>query len=82
MRNIRYLLWKEGTDRKDWPSKLAKWLGCPLERAEDLLEGQGPSLTSKEKGALATATRLAPEDFSANLVEKQDVDILGENIRH
>jgi Helix-turn-helix. len=82
MRNIRYLLWKEGTEGKDWRSKLAEWLGCPLQRAEDLLEGEGKNLTPKEKKALEKATGLAPEDLSGNLLEKQSVDILGENIRH
>jgi len=81
-RNIRYLLWKEGTERKDWPSKLAERLGCPLQRAEDLLEGEGKNLTPKEKKALEKATGLAPEEFSGNLLEKHDVDILVENIRH
>jgi transcriptional regulator with XRE-family HTH domain len=80
-RNIRYLLWKEGTDRKDWPSKLAKWLGCPLQRAEDLLEGEGKDLTSKEKKALEKATGLVPEGLSGDLLEKHDGDIIVENIR-
>jgi transcriptional regulator with XRE-family HTH domain len=81
-RNIRYLLWKEGADRKDWESKLAKWLGCPLQRAEELLEREGEALTSKGKKALTNVTGLAPEDFSADLLEKQGVNILVENIRH
>jgi transcriptional regulator with XRE-family HTH domain len=81
-KNIRYLLWKEGADRKDWPSKLAEWLGCPLRRAEDLLEGEGEGLTSKEKKALEKATGLATEDLSGNLLEKHGGDILVENIRH
>jgi transcriptional regulator with XRE-family HTH domain len=81
-RNIRYLLWKEGADRKDWPSKLAEWLRCPLQRAEDLLEGEGGNLTPKEKKALEKATGLAPEDLSGNLLEKHGGDILVENIRH
>ena len=81
-RNIRYLLWKEGAERKDWPSKLAEWLGCPLQRAEDLLEGEGEDLTSKEKKALEKATGLAPEDLSGDLLEKHGEDILVENIRH
>ena len=81
-RNIRYFLWKEGTDRKDWSSKLAKWLGCYLQRAEDLLEGHGEDLTSKEKKALEKATGLAPEELSGDLLEKHDGDILVENIRH
>ena len=82
MRNIRYLLWKEGTERKDWRSKLAEWLRCPLQRAEDLLEGEGGNLTPKEKKALEKATGLAPEDLSGNLLEKHGGDILVENIRH
>ena len=83
MRNIGYLLWKEGAARKDWPSKLAKWLGCPLQRAEGLLEGEGKDLiTSKEKKALEKATGLAPEELSGDLLEKYDGDILVENIRY
>jgi transcriptional regulator with XRE-family HTH domain len=81
-RNIRYLLWKEGVEGKDWPSKLADWLGCPLRRAEDLLEGHREFLTLKEKKVLSSATGLAPEDLSGSLLEKQGVDILVENIRH
>jgi transcriptional regulator with XRE-family HTH domain len=81
-RNIRYLLWKEGVEGKDWPSKLAEWVGCPLQRAEDLLEGYGELLTLKEKKSLVNATRLSLEDISGNLLEKQSVDILTENIRH
>jgi hypothetical protein len=46
-RNIRYLLWKEGADRKDWSTKLAKWLGCPLQRAEGLLKVM-KALTERE----------------------------------
>jgi transcriptional regulator with XRE-family HTH domain len=82
MRNIRYLLWKEGAERKDWRSILAEWLGCSLQRAGDLLEGEGEALTSKEKKALEKATGLAPEDLSGNLLEKQSVNILVENIRN
>ena len=82
MRNFRYLLWKEGVERKDWRSKLAEWLGCSLQRAEELLEGNGKALTPKEKKTLEKETRLAPENFSGNLLEKQSVDILVENIRH
>jgi transcriptional regulator with XRE-family HTH domain len=81
-RNIRYLLWKEGADRRDWPSKLAEWLGCSLQRAGDLLEGEGEDLTSKEKKALEKTTRLAPEELSGDLLEKHDGDILVENIRY
>ena len=81
-RNIRYLLWKEGADRKDWQSKLAEWLGCPLHRAEDLLEGRGEALTPREKRAFADGTGLATEDLLENLLEKNGVDIFVENIRY
>jgi transcriptional regulator with XRE-family HTH domain len=81
-RNIRYLLWKGDVDRKDWPSRLAEWLRCPLQRVEELLEGNGEALTSKEKKALGKATGLAPEELSGDLLEKHDGDILVENIRH
>ena len=81
-KNIRYLLWKGGADRKDWPSRLVGWLGCSLPRAEELLEGGAEVLTLKEKKALANVTGLHPEDFSADLLEKQGVNVLVENIRH
>lgn len=61
---------------------MAEWLGCSLQRAEDLLEGDGEDLTSKEKKALENATEFAPEDLSGNLLEKMSVDILAENIRY
>ena len=81
-KNIRYILWKGGADRKDWQSKLAEWLRCPLQRAEELLEGEGGDLTPKEKKALEKTTGLAPEELSGDLLEKHDGDILVENIRH
>lgn len=80
--NIRYLLWKGGAERKEWPSRLTGWLGCPVPRAEELLEDKGGELTAKEKKALANVTGLAQEDLSADLLEKQGVNILVENIRH
>ena len=81
-RNIRYLLWKGGADRKEWPSSLAGWLGCSLPRVEELLEGEGGELTAKEKKALANVTGLSPENISADLLEKQGVNVLVENIRY
>ena len=81
-RNIRYVLWKGGAERKEWPSKLVGWLGCSLPKAEERLEGEGEELTLKEKKALAKVMGLSPEDFSADLLEKQGVNILVENIRH
>jgi transcriptional regulator with XRE-family HTH domain len=81
-RNIRYLLWKEGAERKDWPLKLAGWLSCPLLRAEPLLEGHWEALTPKEKKALAKATGLALGNLTGNMIETQGVDVFVENIRH
>jgi transcriptional regulator with XRE-family HTH domain len=81
-RNIRYLLWKGGAERKDWASRLSKWLGCSLARAEELLESEGEELTAKEKKSLGQKAGLSSEDLSADLVEDQGVNILVENIRH
>ena len=83
-RNIRYLLWTEGLERRYWGRKLAEWLDCPIQRAEDLLESYGESLswTGKEKKVLTSATGLAPKDLSGDLLEKRGVNILAENIRH
>lgn len=81
-RNIRYFFWKGSAERKEWPSRLSTWLGCPLPRAEELLEGEGDELTAKEKKALAKATGISPDDLSADQLERQGVNILVENIRH
>jgi transcriptional regulator with XRE-family HTH domain len=81
-RNIRYLLWKEKAERKDWPSRLSKWLNCPLPRAEELLEVERVELTLKEKKTLAKATGISPDDLSTDLLERQGVNILVENIRY
>ena len=61
---------------------MAEWMGCPLRRAEDLLEGHGETLTAKEKKALVNAKGFSLEDLSGDLLEKQGVDILAENIRY
>lgn len=82
--NLRFLLWKEGVGRRDWVSKLAEKLGCPISRAEELLEGYGETvyLTVKERKALFAATGLQPEDLSADLLRKNTVNVFAENIRH
>ena len=46
------------------------------------MEGHGETLTAKEKKALVNAKGLALEDLSGDLLEKQGVDILAENIRY
>ena len=46
------------------------------------MEGHGETLTAKEKKALVNTKRLALEDISGDLLEKQGVDILAENIRY
>jgi transcriptional regulator with XRE-family HTH domain len=58
------------------------WLGCSLQRAEELLEGEGGELTAKERKALAKVAGLFPGDISADLLDKQGVNILVENTRH
>ena len=46
------------------------------------MEGEGGELTAKEKKALANVTGLSPENISADLLEKQGVNVLVENIRY
>jgi transcriptional regulator with XRE-family HTH domain len=81
-RNIRYILWKEGAERKDWAPSLSKLLKCSLPRAEELLEGEGVELAPKEKKTLAKAACISLNDVSADILETQRVNILVENIRH
>ena len=81
-RNIRYLLWKEGEERRNWKTRLSVWLGCSPERAADLLEGDGEALTAKEGEILAQKTGLKIGELSGNLLAVHGVDVLTENIRH
>ena len=81
-RNIRYLLWKEGEERRNWKTKLSVWLGCSPERAADLLEGDGEVLTAKEGEILAQKTGLKIGEPSGDLLAVHGVDVLTENIRH
>ena len=46
------------------------------------MEGHGETLTAKEKKALVNAKGFSLEDLSGDLLEKQGVDILAENIRY
>ena len=82
--NLRFLLWKEGVGCRDWARNLAEKLGCPLARAEELLEGYGEivSLTAKEKKVLAASTGLELDDLSADLLRKNAVNVFAENVRH
>lgn len=81
-KNIRYLLWKEGEERKNWETRLSVWLGCSLERTVDLLEGDGEALTAKEGKILAQKTGLKIGELSGDLLAVHGVDVLTENIRH
>lgn len=81
-RNIRYLLWKEGEERRNWETRLSVWLGCSPDRAADLLEGDGEALTAKEGEILAQKTGLKIGELSGDLLAVHGVDVLTENIRH
>ncbi len=82
--NLRFLLWRERIGRNDWAHTLANWIGCPETSAEEFLGGHGPafSLTSREKKAIAAKIGIQPEDLSKDLLEKNSVNVLAENIRH
>lgn len=79
--NIRYLLWKEGEERGNWEVKLSSWLGCTLDRATALLEGEDKPLTAKEGKLLTRKAGLKAGELSGDLPTAHEVDILAENIR-
>lgn len=80
-RNIRYLLWKQGEERGSWEAKLSSWLGCTLERAIALLDGECKPLAAKEGELLSRLAGLKPGELSGDIPADQEVDILTENIR-
>ncbi|MCP4542406.1 MAG: hypothetical protein GY832_35230 [Chloroflexi bacterium] len=77
--NLKYLLWHEGVDRKDWPEQLADWADCDQHRAKTLLKGA--ELLPDEQEQIAERANVTEEDLQfKRLVER--VDIFQENLRY
>ena len=53
--NLRYLLWHEGIELKDWPMQLAAWADCDRQRAKELLRG-AELLPSEQQHVAETMT--------------------------
>jgi transcriptional regulator with XRE-family HTH domain len=80
-RNLRYVLWREGVDRRQWSAQLAAWLGSSMHRAELLME-EG-SLTHGEIERISDALGVdGGELLYRDLLEDAQVDILCENLRY
>lgn len=77
-RNVRYLLWQEGSQRDRWPDRVAEWAGCSSRRALLLLGGSPPTATELEtiaRGAGLSEEELRYQDLVAG------IDVLRENTR-
>ncbi len=78
-RNLRYQLWREGTNREHWVAHLAGWLNCSERRALELLIGKTPN--SEELQTLVQQTGIMEEQFHFNDLTKQ-ITILAENLNY
>src|SRR5512138_547838 len=78
--NIRFLLWKGRTDRRDWAATIAKWSGGEIARAEAIL--RGAPLRQEEAPRIARGFRIAPRQLrEKDALEEGGVDVLLENLR-
>ena len=78
-RNLRYQLWREGTNRDGWPIHLAGWLNCSERRALELLIGKTPN--SEELQNLAQQLESWKSSSISNDLTKQ-ITILAENLNY
>lgn len=79
--NLRYLLWRERVRRPMWSEQLASWAQCGVDRAASLL--QRGDLTADEQERIGMVLRLSEESLRfSRLVEEEQVNILGENLRY
>jgi transcriptional regulator with XRE-family HTH domain len=77
--NLRYLLWRAGVDRQNWPAQLAEWADCDQQRAKALLKEA--ELLPDEQEQIAERMNVTEEDLQfKRLVE--GLDILWENLRY
>jgi hypothetical protein len=78
--NLRFLLWRDQMERKDWASALAAWAKSDTGRAEELLSGAEPRPDEQE--AIIDAVGISVEELvGTSLVASSGVNILQENIR-
>src|SRR5687767_15080289 len=78
--NLRFLLWRDHVERKDWATHLAAWAKSGTGRAEDLLSGA--ELQPDEQEAIAGVVQISVEELvGTSLVITSGVNILQENIQ-
>lgn len=79
--NVRFLLWKKGVVRAEWPSRLAALLGWSEDAAERFLTGEIGALGDKELKSLARFGGVAASDFTAkDLLAAAELDLFHENL--
>src|SRR5262245_44856336 len=79
--NLRYLLWRQGVDRRRWVEHLSHWIRCERRRAADLL--RMGDLEPAEAEALSRATGNSEEDVRfTRLAEEARTKVLLENLRY
>jgi hypothetical protein len=81
--NLRYLLWRaERLDRRNWTAILAKWLNCPIEKAQRILQGE--RLTGEQYSLIFEQSPVVVDEgefFNRSLIEVDRVDVVRENVR-
>ncbi len=79
--NLRFLLWREGVTRANWPDHLITHLGYERCRAEELLRGTLPR--TEERDRIADFFGVSREVLeTVNLVEQEaGLNVVGENLR-
>jgi len=79
--NVRFLLWKKGIARAEWPAKLATILSWAEDAAELFLAGESGTLGDKELKSLARFGGVAEIDLTAkDLLAAADLDLFHENL--
>lgn len=80
-RNLRYLLWREGVDRRNWSAQLAEWLCCSEQRARVVMEAG--SLIEEEIKRISEVLNIEGDELLfRDFLEEAHVDVLRENLRY
>jgi transcriptional regulator with XRE-family HTH domain len=79
--NVRFLLWKKGVARAEWPSKLAALLGWSEVAVESFLSGESGALSDTELKTLARFGGVSESDLTTkDLLAAANIDLFHENI--
>lgn len=79
--NVRFLLWKKGVARAEWPAKMAALLDWPEDNAETFLAGATESFSDKEVKVLARFGGVSEGGLiSVDLLASANLDIFHENL--